>query len=152
MIVYSLTNPAKPTYIGRMDHILSCDPVVAQGDYAYLTLNGASECRGINRLYILNIANPTNPYLAKSLNMVSPRGLGIDNKNLFVCDANNLFVYNLNNPSLPTKINTIEINVPYDVIPYNNNLVLSAQGGIYQYDYSNPTELKLNSRIPVVIE
>lgn len=151
MIVYSLQNPESPSYEGRYNHIIGCDPVVAEDGFAYLTLNGATGCRGtMNSLDILSLYIPTNPKLIKSVSMVSPRGLGIDNRILFVCDANKVKVINVKTPSAPFEISDINVQGPYDVIPYNKNLIISATEGIFQYDYSDSADLKFNSKIPVV--
>ncbi|MCZ2128757.1 MAG: hypothetical protein LC109_00640 [Bacteroidia bacterium] len=151
MIVYSLQNPESPSYEGRYNHIIGCDPVVAEDGFAYLTLNGATGCRGsINSLDILSLYNPINPTLIKTVNMVSPRGLGIDNRILFVCDADKVKVINVKTPSAPYEISEINVKGPYDVIPYNKNLIISATEGVFQYDYSDSADLKFNSKIPVV--
>lgn len=151
MIVYSLQNPESPFYEGQYNHIIGCDPVVAEDGFAYLTLNGATGCRGsINSLDILSLYNPINPTLIKTVNMVSPRGLGIDNRILFVCDADKVKVINVKTPSAPYEISEINVKGPYDVIPYNKNLIISATEGVFQYDYSDSADLKFNSKIPVV--
>lgn len=85
--------------------------------------------------------------------MTSPRGLGIDNKTLFVCDGNDgLKVYNATNVmqignNQVAHFNNIQAT---DVIPFNNRLLMIGEDGLYQYDYSNIQNITQLSRIPVV--
>lgn len=51
---------------GEVSHVQSCDPVVVQGDLAYVTLRG--ECFGeSNRLEVINVSNPNTPELVTEL-------------------------------------------------------------------------------------
>ena len=85
--------------------------------------------------------------------MTSPRGLGIDNKTLFVCDGNDgLKVYNATNVmqignNQVAHFSNIQAT---DVIPFNNRLLMIGEDGLYQYDYSNIQNITQLSRIPVV--
>ncbi|MCH7535231.1 MAG: hypothetical protein IH948_05730, partial [Bacteroidetes bacterium] len=38
MIVYDISVASDPVYLSNIQHIMSCDPVVVEGDYAYVTL------------------------------------------------------------------------------------------------------------------
>jgi hypothetical protein len=77
MFLYDNTNPENPTQLSAFAHVTSCDPVVAQGDYAYVTLRAGSFCGGgVNRLDILDITELTNPLLVESYAMQGPFGLG----------------------------------------------------------------------------
>lgn len=148
MLVYSLSNPEAPQYISEVQHFLACDPVVAQGDHAYVTLNGSAGCRGtINQLDVVDISNFFEPKLLRSIQMTSPRGLGVDGNSLFVCDGNQLKVFSVENPAFPSEISQVSLAMPYDVIPFQNNLIVSAQEGIFQYDYTDPLQLKLRSQL-----
>jgi len=150
MLVYSLANPENPNYVSQFQHVLACDPVVAENGFAYVTLNGSAGCRGnINQLDVLDITNILQPQHIKTVTMQSPRGLGVDGNTLFVCDGDFLKVFNVQNPSNPTQQASFSIKAAYDVIPFNNNLIVSAAEGIYQYDYTNPLDLKLRSLMKV---
>ena len=87
----------------------SCDPVIADEKYAYVTLRTGTTCNGVNnRLEILDIANINSPSLVKTYEMTNPHGLSKDGNLLFVCDgANGLKVYNasdVNNLKLITRM------------------------------------------------
>lgn len=153
MFVYGLSNPAQPNYVSQFSHVTSCDPVVAEGDYAYVTLRSGTTCQGFsNQLEVLDIVDLTNPILIKTYPMTNPHGLGIDNSTLFICDGDaGLKIYNASNV-YQIDLNQIahydNINA-FDVIPYNQILLMIGANGLYQYDYSNLQEISLLSTIPV---
>src|SRR5690606_21363599 len=54
MYIYDISDPKNPARQGTVSHIRACDPVVADGNYAYVTLrNNNSGCGGSQN--ILNI-------------------------------------------------------------------------------------------------
>ena len=87
MFVFDLSNPSNPQQTTYFQHIRSCDPVVAENGYAYITLNTANQrCfNGMNELQIVNISNLNSPILVKTYNLASPLGLDIHNDTLYVC-------------------------------------------------------------------
>lgn len=151
MLVYDLINPMSPNYRSMFSHASSCDPVVAEGNTAYVTLRGGTECGGFsNQLDVIDISNMDNPQLIKSYEMEGPYGLGIDNGTLFICDGDaGLKVYDAANPltidqnqlSHQTSINT------FDVIPYKGHLIMIGSDGLYQYDYTDLSNFTLLSVI-----
>lgn len=151
MYIYGLADPEKPNRISQYTHVRSCDPVVVEGDLAYVTLRSGTTCQGFtNQLEVINIKDLTNPVLLKIYPMTNPHGLGIDNKNLFVCDGDDgLKVYDATD-HLKISDNQLahykNINT-YDVIPYQNVAIMTGKDGIYQYDYSNPKDIKQLSRL-----
>lgn len=154
MLIYSLSNPASPTFVSVFEHINSCDPVVIEGNYAYVTLRSGTQCNGFtNQLDVVDISSLAHPIKVKSYPMFNPHGLGIDNNILFICDGDaGLKVYNATDP-MNIHMNQIahfqDIKT-YDVIPVNGLLMLIGADGLYQYDYSDLNNLTLISQIPVV--
>jgi len=153
MLIFDLVDPKKPDYVSAYDHIRACDPVVADGQYAYVTLRTGNMCNnGQNLLEVIDISSLQNPYLVKSYPMFNPHGLGIDGDLLFVCDGDaGLKIYDKSNP---LEIITSQIaHYPdfdtYDVIPMNGILMLVGEGGIYQYDYSDPENIIQISHITI---
>ncbi|MCH7535229.1 MAG: hypothetical protein IH948_05720 [Bacteroidetes bacterium] len=146
MVIYDISSPGSPEYISRISHIRSCDPVVVEGDYAYVTLRNGSSCWGtVNELQVIDISDLYNPYLIASYPMHEPYGLGIDNNVLFICDGDEgLKIYDATDPYNITNnhLNTFDIN-GYDVIPLNDVLMTIADDGLYQYDYSNKSSISL---------
>ena len=145
--------PSKPTLLSSISHVMSCDPVVVDDNYAYLTLRSGTNCaRGVNQLQVINIQNLKSPFIVKSYPMLNPHGLGIDNKTLFLCEGDfGLKVFNA------SDVTSIDQNLlvhfkdlkSYDVIPLGGTLMMVGADGLYQYDYKDPKILKLLSIIPV---
>lgn len=153
MIIYDLSNPAQPEEISSLSHVTACDPVVVQGDMAYVTLRAGQSCGGtVNQLDVIDISNIYQPKLIASYEMTEPYGLGIDNELLFVCDGNaGLKVYNSSNPLTidQNQIACFDNIHAYDIIPYNRILMLIGNDGFYQYSYADPTSLEYLSCIKV---
>ena len=144
LLIYDITNPAVPERLSSLNHVLGCDPVVVQWDYAYVTIRGGNTCgQDLSLLDVVDVSNPAQPRLKVSYGMQSPYGLGIDGDVLFVCDEG-LKVFDASDPLLIggrllkhfTGING------FDVIPYNHTLILIGSDGLYQYDYSDILDIK----------
>ena len=155
MFIYDNTNPENPTQLSAFAHVTSCDPVVAQGDYAYVTLRAGSFCGGgVNRLDILDITDLTNPLLVESYAMQGPFGLGIDGATLFVCDGvAGLKVYDVTDPMNIDLIAFETNNETYDVILIPPLAIVVGPDGLDQYDYTDVAttgELVLLSHLDVV--
>lgn len=154
MLIYDLENPAQPAYKSEFAHVRSCDPVVVEGDYAYVTLRGGNDCGStVNQLDILDISDLSNPWLVKSYSMTNPHGLGIRDGVLFICDGDaGLRVYDATEPTdLEARAHFEDIHA-FDVIPLRNLLLMIGEGGFYQYDYSDLDNVKQISLIPVAVE
>jgi hypothetical protein len=136
MYIYDNSNPASPQFLSNYQHIYSCDPVVVNDKYAYVTLRNGSTCsRGANRLDIIDITDVKNPRGVAEYNMTNPYGLGIDDSTLFVCD-DGLKVYDVTNPLSIKLLRHFKVEA-YDVIPLNGVLMLIGKDGLYQYAYDN---------------
>ena len=148
MYIYDITNPLSPKLESVYTHVLSCDPVVANEKFAYLTLStGATRCsRGLNQLEVIDITNKKQPKILKIFPMTRPLGLALNGNNLFVCDDKVKWFDATNSPNLvPKGIINVRAN---DVIALNNILMLITDNDLVQYDYSG-TEPKFLSRIQV---
>lgn len=152
MLIYDRrTDPNRPVYVSKYQHISSCDPVVAQGQYAYATLSSSSVCRwGTNQLDVIDIIDIKNPTVVKSIQLTNPQGLGIDGAVLFVGEGSyGLRVFDVTNPVFPNQTLYLKDVKTYDVIPNQKVLIVTGRDGIYQYSYQNPTDLKLLSQLPI---
>jgi hypothetical protein len=155
MHIYDNADPANPVRMSTFAHVRSCDPVVADDKYAYVTLRNGNTCGGFaNQLDVIDITNLSSPRLVKSYQMSNPHGLGLDydTNTLFVCDGTSgLKVYDANYPlTLDKNILSRKTGHTYDVIPYKNIAIVTGNDGISQYDYTDPNNLKLLSKISVV--
>ncbi|MDH5399101.1 MAG: hypothetical protein OEX02_13200, partial [Cyclobacteriaceae bacterium] len=157
MHIFSVADPHNPEFMTTFSHVRSCDPVVVEGDYAYVTLRGGTNCRvaGTNQLDVLNIADPLNVKLIKSYALTNPGGLGIDNDILFICDGDaGLKIFDATDKLTisANKLAQYPDVKAIDVIPFNKVLMVIAKDGFYQYDYSDITNISLLSQIPVTFE
>jgi hypothetical protein len=156
MFIYDVANPAQPTQLSAFSHMQSCDPVVVDDHYAYITLRSGATCRNtvLNQLDVVDITDLRSPKLVKTYPMQNPHGLGKDGNTLFVCDGTaGLKVYDaadvLNIDG--NKLGAQAIH-SFDVIPFRNVAIVVGEDGLYQYDYSDPKNLKLLGKIAVVKE
>jgi hypothetical protein len=153
MLIFDLVDPKKPAYVSAYDHIRACDPVVVDGQYAYVTLRTGNTCNnGQNLLEVIDISSLANPYLVKSYPMFNPHGLGTDGDLLFICDgAAGLKIYDKSDPLaiITNQVAYYPDFDTYDVIPMNGILMLVGDGGIYQYDYSDPENIIQISHITI---
>ncbi len=150
MYIYGISNPENPQFIFRYSHIVSCDPVVVEGNYAYVTLSSGITCnRGTNALEIIDISNPRNPTLVTNYPMNTPLGLGVYNGILFICEQSFGFkVYDVSNPrdiKILHQDNSIHAT---DVIVREGIAIITGRDGIHQYQYDG-SRLTHLSVIPV---
>jgi hypothetical protein len=152
MFVYNISNPDQPAAAGQFNHVRSCDPVIADGHYAYVTLRSGSTCMGFNNeLEVLSLNTMMDPSLVKVYPLTNPFGLSKDGDLLFVCDGRDgLKLYNSTHVNDLKLINTISGIETYDVITGNGRALVVAKDGLYQYDYSNTSSIRLLSKINIV--
>jgi hypothetical protein len=153
MHIMDLSVPESPAKLSTYEHVRSCDPVVADDNYAYVTLRSGTTCQGFtNQLEVIDIKDLRTPQLVVTYPMTNPHGLGIDNATLFICDGNDgLKAFDA------ADVHAIDKNMlahykninATDVIPYNNTLIMIGEDGLFQYDYSNPKNIRLLSTIQV---
>jgi hypothetical protein len=149
MYIYSLSQPESPQFKSVYNHVVSCDPVVADGKYAYVTLRSGTSCRrGNNLLDVIDISNMSNPKMVKSYPMQNPHGLGVDGKWLFVCEGDyGLKFMDKTDPMNIKELKFMQDVKSFDVIPNENTLIVTGKDGIYQYSYNAQNDLKLLSKI-----
>lgn len=153
MYIYDIANPAAPAQRSMVTHFRACDPVVVEGNKAYVTVRSGAACAGnLNQLQVFDISNVDNPIKLSTTEMKNPHGLGIDNGKLFICEG--IFGLRFMNASDVMNITTTKLVdgfITYDVIPFENQhrLLVSARDGIYQYDYSAMNNPQLLSKIAV---
>jgi hypothetical protein len=148
--IYDISNPAKPLQSGMFGHGRACDPVVADGKYAYVTLHAGTWCGGpSNELDVVNVEDLTHPALLKSYPMTSPKGLCKDGDLLFVCDGSEgVKVFNASDPSKLVLQQQVGSGQAYDVIAGDQRLLIVSDKGLYQYSYANPGNIRQVSLYP----
>ncbi|MGA0556716.1 hypothetical protein ACO2Q8_08705 [Larkinella sp. VNQ87] len=151
MYIMNLNDPASPRQTALYQHVFSCDPVVAQGNYAYVTLRSGTACNtGPNRLEVVDISDLSNPVRVNTISMINPHGLGIDGNLLFVCEGDaGLKVFDATDPVQLRLIKTFDNVRSYDVIPNRSVLIVTGKDGIFQYRYDASQQLTLLSKLAI---
>lgn len=143
MFMFDVSDPVHPVSVGQFSHGRACDPVIADGKYAYVTLHAGSYCGGdANELNVIDITDIQNSKLVKTYQLIKPTGLSKDGDLLFVCDGTEVKLYNAANPSALALLQQIKSKDPYDVIAGNNLAMVVCPDGLYQYDYSDVSNVK----------
>ena len=154
MLIYSLNSPENPSFVSAYDHISACDPVVVDGNRAFVTLRTGNNCFGqVNALDVVDLTNLAQPQLLYTFPMTNPRGLGVADSLLFLCDGpDGLKIFNRNvEGAIPSNmLSNFGGIVANDVIPHNQVLILTSEEGIFQYSFADPQNVVQLSMIPVV--
>ncbi len=147
MYIFDVATPSAPVQVSFYGHLVSCDPVVVQGDYAYVTLRGGQPCGGGNNvLEVIDLTNLRQPRLVATYNMVGPRGLGVEGSKLYVCD-DGLKVFDITRTPSVAQVQKFAT-AHTDVIPNGNYLLAVGPSGLYQYAIGS-TALQQVSVLPI---
>jgi len=148
MYIYDVATPTNPQRVSFYQHFISCDPVVVDGRYAYVTLRTGRACGGgvTNALEVIDLTNLSRPTLASTYPLTNPGGLGIENNRLYVCD-DGLKTFDTSNAPTLTQLQHFTTNIT-DVIPNGDYLLAIGPGGLYQYRTAGPS-LQQVSMLPV---
>ena len=153
MHIYDASTPSAPTRLAVYEHVLSCDPVVVNEDYAFVTLRSGNFCNnGVNELHVIDIKNPSQPKLMKAYPMLNPHGLGLAENYLYVAEGKHgLKSFKINDVLTIDKnqLEFLQSMKSSDLIPGPKSLIVIGTDGVCQYDYSNPAQLKKLSCIQV---
>jgi hypothetical protein len=139
MFIYDVATPTAPQRVAYYQHMVSCDPVVVDGRYAYVTLRTGSTCSG-------GITNVSQPRLAKSYPLTNPGGLGIENNRLYVCD-DGLKTFDTSQTPVLKPLQHFATTIT-DVIPNGDYLLAIGPGGLYQYRMAGQ-DLQRVSMLPI---
>lgn len=154
MYIYNINTPGHPELESLSQHFYSCDPVVSDGTYAFVTLNSASlgcGSRG-NELQIYKITDVKYPDYIDNKELENPKGLAVDDNYLYVCD-NGLKIFDRSSIySLTPIVELNDVSNAYDVIVNNNIIILISPEGLYQYSFNGSiasllSSIKVNSTL-----
>lgn len=148
MFIYKINDQGIPqkrseTEYQGMPEVTACDPVIAQGNFAYVTLRTEREgtCGRrvqINELRIYDVQNIDVPALLTVKRMTNPKGLGIKGDHLFVCDGRKgVVVLDVSQKNDPLEINRISDFEGFDLIINGNKLTVVGSSEIRQYDITD---------------
>lgn len=152
--IFEINSTGEPEFRSEVQHVLACDPVVANASYAYVTLRLES-CAGFFRpgntqdvLNIYDVQDIENATPIASYPMNDPRGLGLAGDILFVCEGENgLKILDISDPLNVVTINSITDIHVNDVIVLADKLLAIGPELIIQYDYSDLNNLVVLSSI-----
>jgi len=154
MYIFDNTNPIMPRFLSKFEHARACDPVVVDGDIAYVTLRDGTNCEGFdNQLDVVDVSTLIRPRLLKTYPMENPHGLALRDKNLYLCDGDaGLKAFDVTNWETIDQNQLAHIKgfSTYDAIALPNDILLViGKDGFYQFKAGNPKDLKEISVIPV---
>jgi len=126
--------------VAFVPHFRSCDPVVAHGNYMYVTLRDGNGCgvfiNDVNQLMVFDIADVQHPELVTQININRPYGLGITDGNLFVCYANGVLQYDISDPQNVNQVADYSTECD-DLIAATNPMILTSKEGIHLVSLSD---------------
>ncbi|RED97975.1 LVIVD repeat-containing protein [Marinoscillum furvescens] len=136
MQIYGIQEDGSPVYVSDYTHSTACDPVIANDQYAYVTIRSGEFCNNImevNNLLVLDISNIRSPQLVAEIPMTNPRGLAFFKGDLFVGEGQfGLVRFSLEDPSFPRQKEVYDIPAN-DMIPLDNTLIITRDEGIFQF-------------------
>lgn len=153
MFIFDNSNPAAPKQLSVFQHGRACDPVVVEGNTAYVTIRTGTACGGTqNQLELVDVSDAAAPTLIKSYQMENPHGLSIDASTLYLCEgAKGLKVFDAGDKMILDQklIAYFKDMDAFDVISMGKTLLVIGKDGFYQYDAADPRNLRLLSKILV---
>ena len=154
MYIFDNKNPVAPRFLSKFEHARACDPVVVDGDIAYVTLRDGTTCQGFNnQLDVVDVSTLTSPKLLTSYPMDNPHGLALRDKTLYLCDGDaGLKAFDVTDWESIDQNQLAHIKgfSTYDAIALPNDILLViGKDGFYQFKAGNPKDLKEISVIPV---
>jgi hypothetical protein len=144
--IVDINNPQNPVELEKIEHHISCDPVVVQNDVAYSTQRSNAVGCGTNWsnsvLAVYDVSNPLSPNLLTNVGMSQPYGLAVENNWLFVCDEGRegVVIFDVSDPSNPEEKGKINIDQPRDIILAHPYMIISSKTAFKIYNYSNVLE------------
>lgn len=147
MFIYDISNAELPKKMSQSNHFRSCDPVVANGTNAYVTLHSNSSCRGtVNELRTYDVTDVENPKLLNTRGLKQPKGLSLFGDNyLLVCDGS-VKIFDVSDPKNSKFLKEIPTKNAIDIIIRNNHAFIISETTIEQFKL-NYNEIKKVEKI-----
>lgn len=149
MYIYGLDDPALPELLSNATHLRSCDPVVSNFNYTFVTLHSTATCDGLlNQLEVYDTTDLLNPILLNTIQFDRPIGMGIYNNFLIMSDLNTIRFLDITDPRFPQEIHTIAVD-SYDVIVRGNELFVIGENTVHQYEL-DATDITATTELSVL--
>jgi len=150
MYIYTLDGSGIPqlasiTPYEQFAEILPCDPIVANDTLAFSTLSTSFDQTGncwrpesLNELHVYDIKDVSAPKNLARVEMEEPKGLGLADDHLFVCERyNGIKAFNISSPENPELVYSSNPFEAVDLIPANGTLLVVGVDTIHQFDYTD---------------
>lgn len=135
---------SETTYRNFDIELNSCDPIVTDDQYAFVTLSttvDAGRCNRstpVNELRIYDITDLESPLFIENYRMSQPKGLALDGDLLFICDGfDGLRIYDRSDVTALELLYHFQGFATFDAIARNGLLLVVGPDNIYQYDYKD---------------
>ncbi len=140
MFIVDIEKPSQPELIANVGHFRSCDPVVVQGSYAYVTLRAGGICGGTqSRLMVVDVADPAKPRTVYDAPVSTAWGLCVRNNHLYVAFGTaGHGLYDISAPDSPRATKTWETYASKDFIWQEDLLYTMGFDRITILDVSDP--------------
>ncbi|MCC6251629.1 MAG: hypothetical protein IT238_04115 [Bacteroidia bacterium] len=141
--IVDIKSAFNPILLQKVEHHISCDPVVIQNDIAYSTQrSNAVDCGNAwsrSLLLVYDVKDPINPKEINSLAMEKPYGLAVENNWLFVCDEgrNGVVIFDISQPDKPYEKGIIAVKEARDIILTYPYMIISTKTDFKIFNYSN---------------
>ena len=135
MHIFNIEENDQITRMGSHRHFRACDPVVVDGNTAFVTQDSSGGCgNGISQLEVVDVSIPYAPKQIDSISLKAPRGLGFTEDKLFVCDMElGLQIFDRTNSIELTGQTSIPWLQCHDIILETDRAIIVSQLGIYQF-------------------
>lgn len=146
MYIYEIDAIGNLQQRGFISHARACDPVVAENDYAYVTLNADAQCNfgGDSELLSIDISDLSEPVQRDSYDLSAPKGLAVSGEALFVCDQHRLVEFNVSEPaSLEVVDNPKHNQIQCNDVLIRDELLYVTGDGVAIYDFAGQLVAKL---------
>jgi hypothetical protein len=154
MHIFALDASHTPSFASTFTHMTSCDPVVVEGDLAFVTLSSGNSCfNGDDELNIIDISDLENPTELATYEMQNPQGLSVNDSLLHICEGDYGFkTFDIASilagnemPDSLSLLSHLENFHAYDVIANSEEVSIIGNDGLYRYDFSDPENPELLS-------
>lgn len=134
MHIYEVNNQGQFQFLSLFEHSRSCDPVVVDGPYAWVTLRSGANCRdGQNQLMLIGVENLEDPKLLQTWDLTNPHGLAINQGRLYICDgASGLAVFDISQTPNVQQLDHYSEFQCQDIIAVDDRLILTGEAGVTQ--------------------
>jgi len=148
--VLDINNPTSPHQLQKLEHHISCDPVVVQNNFAYSTqrvsATGCGDHWLESALAVYDVTNPNEAELKKEIIMDEPFGLAVEGNWLYVCD-NGIVVFDITDPSDPIRKELVPVTNPHDIILNYPYMLVATSTSFELYNYADPLNIHFISTL-----